>query len=171
MCGAIVSPQNVSGVEGLLTVSTGIFLHQLLKRRRRNSVRNASPSLEREATSENRFGRTATLRRQQSVTSDLCVGRLHVRNIRVSFGEPLEAHATRPAGGLGARSAVRLRPFFGTVHLFHGVGALLLGGMDPVAPLLAVFPHISVLGLRRHVSYMNALRNKDIKGKKEGFKA
>lgn len=35
MCGAIVSPQNVPGVEGLLTVSTGIFLHQLLQKKKK----------------------------------------------------------------------------------------------------------------------------------------
>lgn len=105
------------------------------------------------------------------MTSDLCVGRLHVRNIRVSFREPLETHAARPAGGLGARPAVQLRPFFGTVRLFHGVVALLLGGMDSVTPLLPVSPYISVLGLCRHVSYMNALRNKDTGGKRKGFKA
>lgn len=99
------------------------------------------------------------------MTSDLCVGRLHVRNIRVLFREPLETHATRPAGGLCTRSAVQLRPFFGTHHLFHGVVALLWGGMDSVTPFLAVFPYISVLGLCRHVSYMNALQNKDIGGK------
>lgn len=46
MCGAIVSPQNVSGVEGLLTVPTGIFLRQLLKRRI-TGVTKASPRLER----------------------------------------------------------------------------------------------------------------------------
>lgn len=101
------------------------------------------------------------------MTSDLCVGRLHVRNIRVSFREPLETHATRPADGLCVRSAVLLRPFFGPVHLL----ALLLGGMDSGTPFLAVSPHISVLGLCRHVSYMNALQNKDIGGKKEDCKS
>lgn len=99
------------------------------------------------------------------MTSDLCVGRPHVGNIRVSFGEPLETHATRPARGLC--SAVLLRPSFGRVHLL----ALLLAGMDSVTPFLAVSPYISVLCLCRHVSYMNALQIKDIGGKKEDFKA
>lgn len=91
-----------------------------------------------------------------------------MRNIRVSFREPLETHAARPAAGLCARPAVLLRPSLGPVHLFHGVVALLL---DSVAPLLAVFPYISVLGLCRHVSYVNALQNRDIGGKKKDFMA
>lgn len=102
------------------------------------------------------------------MTSDLCVGRLHVRNVRVSFREPLETFSTSPAGGLCTCSAVLLCLLFETFCLLRGAVALiLLAGVDIAAPFLAVFPYISVLSLRRHVSYMNALQNINIRGKKK----
>lgn len=100
------------------------------------------------------------------MTSDLCVGRLHVGNVGVSLREPLETFSTSPAGGLRASSAVLVRLFFQTVCLLRGaVALLLLGRVDVAAPFLAVLPCIPILGLRRHVSYVNGLRGKNIRGK------
>lgn len=83
------------------------------------------------------------------MTSDLSVGCLHMRDVRVSFREPLETFSTRPADGLRACSAVLFHLFFGSVRLFHRAVALLfLGGMNITVPFLAVFPYISILGLR-----------------------
>lgn len=94
------------------------------------------------------------------MNSDLCVGRLHVGNERVSFREPLQTFSTGPAGGLCTCSAVLLRLSFETICLLgDDVALLLLAGVDVAAPILAVFPYISILGLRCHVSYVNALQN------------
>lgn len=102
------------------------------------------------------------------MTSDLCVGRLHMGHVGVSLREPLETFSAGPAGGLGATSAVLLRLSFQAVCLLRGaVALLLLAQVDVAAPFLAVLPCIPVLGLRRHVSYVNGLRSKNIRGKEK----
>lgn len=167
MGGAIVSPQTIPGVEGLLTVSTRIFLYRLLNRKYKNSflLSSSKTFAPRETFTSDR---TYTFQHEECMSSDLCVGRLHVRNVGVSFREPLETFSTGPAGGLRMRSAVLFRLFFDTVWLLRGaVALLLLCEVDVAAPFPAVFPYVSVLGLRRRVSYVNALQNKIIREEKK----
>lgn len=86
---------------------------------------------------------------------------LYMRNIGVSFREPLETLATRPAGGLHTRSAVLLRLFSGTVCVLNRAAALLLwDGMSILVPFGTVCLFTALLDFCCHVSYVNTLQNR-----------
>lgn len=98
--------------------------------------------------------------------SHLSVGGLHMRNIGVSFREPLDTLPTSPAGGLHTRPAVLLSLFSRTIGVFNrAVPLLLLDGMNILVPFSIVCLYVAALCLCCHVSNMNTLQNKTIMAK------
>lgn len=91
----------------------------------------------------------------------LSVGGLHMRNIRVSLREPLQALPTSPASGhMGP--ALLLGLFPRTVGVFHGAVPLLLwDGMRILVPINIVCLYAAALYLRVRVSCMNTLQKSE----------
>lgn len=69
---------------------------------------------------------TQIFKQGEAVISHLSVSHLHMRNIGVSFWEPLETLPTSPASGLHTRPAVLLCLLSGTFAAFDGAVSLLL---------------------------------------------
>lgn len=104
---------------------------------------------------------TYTFQHGKFVISHPSVVGLHVRNIGVSFREPLETLPTRPAGGLHTRSFVLLSLFSGTICVFNrAVTHLLLDRMSILVPVRIAGLFTFLLSLCCHVSYMNTLQNR-----------
>lgn len=96
----------------------------------------------------------------------LSVGGLHMRNIGVSFREPLETLPTSPAGGLHRSSALPLRFFSRTCGVFsRAVTLLILDGMNTLVPFSIVCVYTAAFCFCCHIPDMNSLQIKEIKAK------
>lgn len=83
---------------------------------------------------------------------------LHVRNVGLPFGEPLQTLGARPASRFNAGFDVLLCLFSGAVCVFASdVTLLLLGGMRLCAPIQSFFFFGILLCLCCHVSNMHTL--------------
>lgn len=92
----------------------------------------------------------------------LSVGGFYMRNIRVSFREPLQTLPTRPASGLHMGPALLLSLFTRTVSVFHGaVPFLLWDGMRILVPINIVCLYAVALCLCVRVSCMNTLQQSE----------
>lgn len=104
---------------------------------------------------------TCTFQHGEFMTSHLSVVRLHMRNVGVSFREPLETLPTRPAGGLHTRSVILLCLFSGAICVFNrAVTLLLLDGMSILVPVSIACLFTAFHHLCGHASCMNTLQNR-----------